>query len=92
MLKGLPIRGKPVDWCDYDLPANKVLQTFPRSSSWDDLGAPPGLTTVPSLSKRKSSKTDRMSKFIVGMKEVDNEYYVEISPILDGRIKVLHGV
>lgn len=39
MLKGLPIRGKPVDWCDYDLPANKVLQTFPRSSSWDDLGS-----------------------------------------------------
>lgn len=37
---------------------------------------PPGLTTLPLLGKRKSSKTDRMSKFIMGMKEVDNEYYV----------------
>lgn len=51
-----------------------------------------GLTTVPSLNKRKSSKTDRMSKFIVGTKEIDDEYYVEISPIVDGRIKIVNGV
>jgi len=52
----------------------------------------PGLARVPSLSRRKSSKTDRMSKFIVGMKEVDDQYYVEISPVVDGRIKILNGV
>jgi 5'-nucleotidase len=38
------------------------------------------LSSLPSLSKRRSSKTDRMSKFIVGMKEIDDMYYVEISP------------
>jgi hypothetical protein len=50
------------------------------------------LTAVPSLGRRKSSKTDRMSKFIVDMKEIDDEYYMEISPVVDGRVKILNPV
>lgn len=42
-----------------------------------------GAVTAPPMNRRKSSKTDRMSKFIVGMKEINNEYYVEISPSCD---------
>lgn len=48
--------------------------------------------TLGVLSKRTSSKSDRMSKFISGVRLEDDKYYVEIEPKTDGRIRIINQV
>jgi 2',3'-cyclic-nucleotide 2'-phosphodiesterase (5'-nucleotidase family) len=66
--------------CPYVVnPETGVTMIFILTRFYKPFLTPPtsaGLTAIPALGKRKSSKTDRMSQFIVGMKEIDDEYYV----------------
>lgn len=46
--------------------------------------------TVLSLNKRRSSKSDRLSKYADNIVLIGDRYYVEIAPQVEGRVNIVH--
>ncbi len=67
--------------------SSSTLSASATINSLPDLG---GSDLVLRMNRRKSSKSDRLSKYMESMVLIDDKYFVEIAPVLDGRVKIIN--